>query len=127
MRSERPAQALDQGDIMVVTAYNAQRKLIAAMLERAGFPRVLVGTVDKFQGKEAPVVFYSMATSSGEDLPRNLEFLFNRNRFNVAVSRAQCMSVLVCSPRLLETRCANAEQMALANLLCEYVEEAKGR
>lgn len=126
MRSERLAQALDQGDIMVVTPYNAQHKLIAAMLERAGFPRVLVGTVDKFQGKEAPVVFYSMATSGGEDLPRNLEFLFNRNRFNVAVSRAQCMSVLVCSPRLLEVRCADAEQMALVNLLCEYVEEAKG-
>jgi superfamily I DNA and/or RNA helicase len=65
-----------------------------------------------------------MATSSGEDLPRTMEFLFEKNRFNVAVSRAQCMSVLVCSPRLLDIRCKHSEQMALVNLLCRYVETA---
>ena len=66
-----------------------------------------VGTVDKFQGQEAPVVFFSMATSSGDEIPRNLEFLFSRNRLNVAVSRAQCLAVLVASPELLDIRCRN--------------------
>ena len=60
-----------------------------------------VGTVDKFQGQEAPVVFFSMATSSGEEIPRNVEFLFSRNRLNVAVSRAQCLAVLVAARELL--------------------------
>jgi uncharacterized protein len=64
-----------------------------------------------------------MATSSGEDLPRNMEFLFEKNRFNVAISRAQCMSVLVCSPRLLDMRCNHVEQVARVNLLCRYVEQ----
>ena len=74
---------------------------------------VKVGTVDKFQGQEAAVCFFSMATSSGEEIPRNLEFLFSRNRLNVAVSRARCLAVLVCNPALLEIRCRNAEQMRL--------------
>jgi hypothetical protein len=86
---------------------------------------VQVGTVDKFQGREAPVVFFSMASSTGEDVPRGLEFLFNRNRFNVAVSRAKCLSVVVCSPRLLEARCRTVEQMRLVNALCLFVEESR--
>jgi uncharacterized protein len=92
-------------------------------LRAAGYGDVRVGTVDKFQGQEAPVVFYSLATSSGDDLPRNMEFLFDKNRFNVAISRAQCLSVLVYSPRLLDIRCATTEQMGLANMLCRYVED----
>lgn len=68
-------------------------------------PGVRVGTIDKFQGQQAPVEFFSMATSSGEDAPRNLAFLFSRDRLNVAISRAQCLAYLVCSPRLLEARC----------------------
>ena len=83
-----------------------------------------VGTVDKFQGQQAPVVIYSMATSSGETMPRNLEFLFEKNRFNVAISRAQCLSILVCCPRLLEIACRTPEQMALVNLLCAYAQAA---
>ena len=67
---------------------------------------VEVGTVDKFQGREAPVVFFSMASSTGEDVPRGLEFLFSRNRFNVAISRAKALAVLACSPRLLDVRAA---------------------
>ena len=122
VRKARPAAPVTTGDILIVTPYNAQRKKIASLLQAAGYGDVQVGTVDKFQGQEAPVVFYSMATSSGEDLPRNMEFLFAKNRFNVAISRAQCLSVLVCSPRLLDIRCQRAEQIALVNLLCEYVE-----
>jgi hypothetical protein len=65
-----------------------------------------------------------MATSSGATLPRDLEFLFEKNRLNVAISRAQCMTVLVCSRRLLELRCKTPDEMALVNLLCAYVEAA---
>ena len=63
-----------------------------------------------------------MATSSGEDVPRGLDFLFSRNRLNVAISRAQCLAYLVCSPRLLEVNCNTIEQMRLANALCQFAE-----
>ena len=109
-------------DFMVVAPYNAQ-----VLRLRAGLPAgVRVGTVDKFQGQEAPIVFFSMATSSGEDVPRSLTFLFSRNRLNVAISRAQCLAVLVCSPRLLEARCQSIEEMQLVNALCRLVEHAEG-
>ena len=107
---------------MVVAPYNAQVRRL-----RAGLPgSVRVGAVDKFQGQQAPIVFFSMATSSGEDLPRDIKFLFSRNRLNVAISRAQCLAYLVCSPRLLEARCNSIEEMELVNALCrlaEYAEE----
>ena len=107
-------------DILVVAPYNMQvRALLQAV--PAG---VEVGTVDKFQGREAPIVFFSMASSSGEDIPRGVEFLFSRNRLNVAVSRAKAMAVLVCSPRLLETRCRTVDQMRLVNGLCRFVQHA---
>jgi uncharacterized protein len=83
--------------------------------------------VDRFQGREAPIVFFSMASSSGEDVPRGLEFLFSRNRFNVAISRARAMAVVVNSPRLLETRCRRVEQMQLVNSLCRFVETTGSR
>lgn len=116
-------RAMCASDIIVVTPYNAQRRLIAQKLKAAGLS-VKVGTVDKFQGQEAAVVFYSMATSSGEDVPRNMKFLFAANRFNVAVSRARALSVLVCSPQLLDTACNSPEEMALVNLLCAFAERA---
>jgi len=112
-------------DIIVVAPYNAQRKRVRKRLEESGLAQIRVGTVDKFQGQEAAVVFYSMATSNGSTLPRDLEFLFERNRLNVAISRAQCLSVLVCSPDLLSVRCSTPEQMALVNLLCAFVEAAR--
>ncbi|HEX4995273.1 MAG TPA: TM0106 family RecB-like putative nuclease [Methylomirabilota bacterium] len=111
---------LRDDDFMVVAPYNAQ-----VLRLRTGLPGgVRVGTVDKFQGQEAPIVFFSMATSSGEDVPRSLSFLFSRNRLNVAISRAQCLAVLVCSPRLLEARCQSIEEMQLVNALCRLVEYA---
>ncbi len=122
----QPPRPLTQHDILVVSPYNAQRTRISQQLAAAGLDAIRVGTVDKFQGQEAPVVFYSMATSSGATLPRDLEFLFEKNRLNVAISRAQCLTVLVCSPRLLELRCRTPEEMALVNLLCAYVETARG-
>jgi uncharacterized protein len=114
---ERPLTA---DDVVVVAPFNAQVRLLRERLPEA----VEVGTVDKFQGREAPVVFYSMASSSSEDVPHGLEFLFSRNRLNVAISRAQCLAYLVCSPRLLEVDCRTIEQMRLANALCRFVETA---
>ncbi len=116
---ERP---LALSDVIVVSPYNAQRVLLRRVLSREGFDDVRIGTVDKFQGQEAPVVLYSMATSSSDEIPRDLAFLFEKNRFNVALSRAQCLSILVCSPELLSVRCSSPEQMALVNLLCAFVE-----
>jgi uncharacterized protein len=109
------------GDILVVAPYNDQVALLAETLPDGA----RVGTVDKFQGQEAAVVFFSMTTSSGEDLPRNLDFLFSRNRLNVAVSRARCLAYVVASPRLLEIECRTIEQMGMANALCLFVEKAE--
>jgi superfamily I DNA and/or RNA helicase len=119
---ERLADAgVVSGDIKVVAAYNAQVALLRSKVSVG----VEVGTVDKFQGQEAKVVFYSMASSSGEDVPRGLGFLLSRNRLNVAISRAQCLAYLVCSPRLLEVDCKTIPHMRLANALCRFVEIAK--
>ena len=115
---------LRTSDFMVVAPYNAQvRKLREALLQK-GLADVPVGTVDKFQGREAAIVFYSMATSSIDDIPRSLEFLFSRNRLNVAISRAMCLAVIVASPRLLEAHARTIDQMRLVNALCRFVEIA---
>jgi superfamily I DNA and/or RNA helicase len=107
-------------DILVVAPYNAQVRMLRAALPDP----VRVGTVDRFQGQEAPVVFYSTASSSGAYLPRHLEFLFSRNRLNVAISRAQCLAIVVGSPRLLDVPCRTVEQMRMVNALCRLVETA---
>ena len=107
-------------DILVVAPYNAHVACLAAALPEGA----RVGTVDRFQGQEAAVSIFSLATSSAEELPRNLEFLYSAHRLNVAVSRARCVSVLVYSPALLRTHCRTPEQMRLVNALCRYVEAA---
>jgi predicted RecB family nuclease len=112
---------LELKDILVVTPYNAQVRCLQEWLPDGA----RVGTVDKFQGQEAPVVFFSMATSSGAEIPRNVEFLFSRNRLNVAISRAQCLAVLVASPELLHIRCRNVDQLRMVNALCRLVEVAE--
>ena len=86
-----------------------------------------VGTVDKFQGREAPVVFFTMTTSSADDMPRGPEFLFSRNRLNVAVSRARCLAYLVCTEALLNSRAADIEDMRLISTLSAFVEYAQAR
>ncbi|MGE0393636.1 MAG: TM0106 family RecB-like putative nuclease [Vicinamibacterales bacterium] len=108
--------------ILVVSPYNAQVNRLTDRLAERG---LRVGTVDKFQGQEAPVVIYSMATSRPEDAPRGMEFLYSRNRLNVATSRARCAVFLVTSPRLLEPECRSPRQMKLANALCAYAEVAR--
>jgi uncharacterized protein len=116
-------KAMGPENILVVAPYNMQVNLLKRVLPAGA----RVGTVDKFQGQEADAVLISMATSSGEYLPRNIEFLYSKNRFNVAVSRARSLAVLVASPRLLEVNCATPEQMALVNTLCWFVAAAEGR
>jgi uncharacterized protein len=118
---------LAQKDFMVVAPYNAQVRRLREALRDVGLADVPVGTVDKFQGREAPVVFYSMATSGAEDIPRSLEFLFSRNRLNVAVSRAMCLAFVVASPRLLESKARTIEQMRLINALCRFVDLAEAQ
>jgi predicted RecB family nuclease len=98
-RSKTP-RPLDEADFLVVAPYNAQVNLIRRELNKAGFGKVPVGTVDKFQGQEAPVVIVSMVASSRGDVPRGMGFLLNRNRVNVAVSRAQWLAILVRSEAL---------------------------
>jgi uncharacterized protein len=114
-------RSLGPEDVVVVSPYNAH---VRCLRERIPDRRIRIGTVDKFQGQQAPVVFYSMASSSAEDVPRGLDFLFSRNRLNVAISRAKCLAHLVASPRLLDASCRTVEQMRLANALCRLVEEA---
>ncbi|MDP9266925.1 MAG: TM0106 family RecB-like putative nuclease [Acidobacteriota bacterium] len=109
-------------DILVIAPYNAQ---VSRLIERLDASGVRVGTVDRFQGQEAPVVIYSMATSRPEDAPRGMEFLYSPNRLNVATSRARCASILVASPRLFEPDCRTPRQMQLANALCRYRELAR--
>jgi uncharacterized protein len=115
------AAGVGRREIKVVAPYNAQVELLRSKLPTG----VEVGTVDKFQGQEAKVAFFSMASSSGEDVPRGLDFLLSRNRLNVALSRAQCLAYLVCSPRLLEVDCRTIPHMRLANALCRFVEVAE--
>ncbi len=103
-----------EADILVVTPYNAQVGLLVRLLPADA----RVGTVDKFQGQEAPVCLVSMATSSGEELPRDIEFLFSVNRLNVAISRAQALAVVLASPRLLDVPCRTIDEMRLLNALC---------
>jgi superfamily I DNA and/or RNA helicase len=112
--------AVAHEDVIVVAPYNAHVRCLREKLPA----EVAVGTVDKFQGQQAPVVFYAMASSSSDDVPRGLDFLFSRNRLNVAISRAQCLAYMVCSPRLLDANCQTVEQMRLANALCRLVEQA---
>jgi superfamily I DNA and/or RNA helicase len=105
-------------DILVVAPYNLQVRRLEKRLRP-----IRVGTVDKFQGQEAPVVIFSMCASSGEASPRGIEFLFSRNRLNVAISRAQTLAVIVASPALVRTRCSSIEQIRLVNVYCRAVAE----
>jgi uncharacterized protein len=116
-------QPLTLNDILVIAPYNAQVADLVAKLP----PGTRVGTVDRFQGQEAPVVIYSLTTSTPEDAPRGMEFLYNPNRLNVATSRAQCECIVVGSPRLFEPDCTSPRQIKLANAFCRMLELARRR
>ncbi len=106
-------------EILIIAPYNAQ---VIELQDR--IPGGRIGTVDKFQGQEAPIVIYSMTTSSYADAPRGMEFLYSLNRLNVATSRAKCICVLVASPSVFEAQCRTPRQMQLANAFCRYLERA---
>lgn len=120
LNSSGELQNLTKKDILIVAPYNAQ---VSALLEK--LPNMRIGTVDKFQGQQAPVVIYSMTSSSQADAPRGMEFLYSLNRLNVASSRAKCICILVAAPKLLEPECRTIDQIKLANALCKYLELAK--
>lgn len=106
-------------DILIVAPYNSQVRLISSLL-----PDARVGTVDKFQGQEAPIVIYSTTSSSIDDAPRGPEFLYSPNRLNVAISRAKCMAIMVASPAIFEASCRTPRHMQLVNAYCRYQELA---
>ena len=107
-------------DILIIAPYNAQVFELQALL-----PGARIGTVDKFQGQEAPIVIYSVTSSSAAEAPRGMEFLYSLNRLNVATSRARCVCVLVGSPAIFEAECKTPRQMLLANAFCRYLEMAE--
>ncbi len=117
MNEEGKEEPVRWKDVVVVAPYNAQVGEIQRLL-----PLARVGTVDKFQGQEAAVSVYSMTTSSPEDAPRGMDFLYSRNRLNVATSRARCVAVVVANPALLRVRARTPKQMRLANALCQFAE-----
>ncbi|ETO92001.1 TM0106 family RecB-like putative nuclease [Legionella oakridgensis] len=112
---------IDWQDILYVAPYNHQ----VNKLRQALGGQAKVGSVDKFQGQEAPIVFLSMCASSGNESPRGIDFLFNKNRMNVAISRAQCMAIIVYSPMLLDTCARNLDQMEMVNLFCRLLKSKK--
>ncbi len=117
---------LSMRDFMVVAPYNDQVALIREKLaEDAATSDVRVGTVDKFQGQEAAVVFFTMTTSSAADMPRGADFLFSRNRLNVAISRARCLAYIICTEELLNSRARDLEDMKLISTLCGFVDAAE--
>jgi uncharacterized protein len=109
---------MTMNNILVVAPYNMQVNLLQRILPEGA----RVGTVDKFQGQEAEAVIVSMATSNGDTLPRYIEFLYSKNRLNVAISRARCLTLLVASTALADIPCATVEQMGLVNLLCGAIQ-----
>jgi uncharacterized protein len=116
---EKGVSTVSRDDILIVAPYNAQ---VAALSEK--LPGCRIGTVDKFQGQEAAIVIYSMTSSSQNDAPRGMSFLYNPNRLNVATSRAKCVAILVASEKLLRPECRTIDQMRWANALCRYREMA---
>ena len=107
----KPIRELDQDDFIVVTPFNDQVRLISRTLESNGLGDIRVGTVDKFQGQEAPIAIVSMATSSSEELPRGIDFVLNPNRLNVSISRGQWAAYLVHSSELKKVQPSSIEGM----------------
>jgi uncharacterized protein len=116
------------GDLLVIAPYNAQVELIAERLRAIALDAPIdprepwVATVDKIQGQQGAAAIYSMATSSQDEMPRSIEFLYSLNRLNVATSRGRCLAIVVASPDLLKVRVHTPLQMRLANALCRFVE-----
>jgi uncharacterized protein len=118
---EGPARPMTPGDILIVAPFNLQVRCLRDRLDT----RVRIGSVDKFQGQEAPVVIVSLCASTLDEAPRGASFLLSPNRLNVAVSRAEALAIVVGSPELIDVRCRSVEEMRLVNLLCHLVQYAE--
>jgi uncharacterized protein len=123
-RSGGVSRLMGPADVLVVTPYNAQVNQIRGALAAVGLQQVEVGTVDRFQGREAAVSVFSLAASSGAHVPRRLDFLLDRHRLNVALSRAKTVAYVIGSPALLTSPVQTPEQLRLVNGLCRLVETA---
>lgn len=109
--TKKHLELVGQDQVLIVAPYNAQVDAIRNALDEVNLTEVQVGTVDKFQGREAQIVIISLAASTSDDAPRGLEFLLDRNRLNVALSRAKTNSYLVFCPDLIRTRFNNVEDV----------------
>ena len=109
---------ITEEDILVVAPYNVQVNYLKSILPKSA----KVGTIDKFQGQQAPATIISMTTSDPESLPRNIDFFFSRNRLNVAISRSQCLSIVVINKRILEISCKKIRHMHLVNTFMKLLE-----
>ena len=102
-------------DFLIISPYNTQVNLLISKLEESKIENSRVGTIDKFQGQEAPITIISMTSSDSDSLPRNKEFFFSRNRLNVAISRAQVASIILFNPNLLDSSPKNLDHIKLMN------------
>ena len=118
--AENEQSVITKNDIKIISPYNAQVQLLSEQISD-----ISVGTVDKFQGQEAPIIIYSVATSSPEDAPRGMDFLYSPNRFNVAVSRARGIFIMVSNASIFEPDCKSPAQIKLANPFCRFLELAQ--
>ncbi|MDM9630241.1 TM0106 family RecB-like putative nuclease [Robiginitalea aurantiaca] len=116
---EENEKTISKEDLKIISPYNAQVNLL-----KKEIPNVEIGTVDKFQGQEAPIVIYSVASSSPLEAPRGMEFLYSPNRLNVAISRAKVLFIMVASPKIFEADCKSPREMKLANAYCRFREMA---
>ena len=112
---------MNEEDILVVAPYNVQVNYLKSILPKGA----KVGTIDKFQGQQAPATIISMTTSDHESLPRNVDFFFSRNRLNVAISRSQCLSIIIMNKKILEIACKKIKHIHLVNTFMKLLEFEK--
>ena len=119
--NKNPKKIMNEEDILVVAPYNVQVNYLKSILPK----EARVGTIDKFQGQQAPATIISMTTSDPESLPRNVDFFFSRNRLNVAISRSQCLSIVIMNKKILEIACKKVEHIHLVNTFMKLLEFEK--
>ena len=112
---------MNEEDILVVAPYNVQVNYLKSILPK----EAKIGTIDKFQGQQAPATIISMTTSDPESLPRNVDFFFSRNRLNVAISRSQCLSIIIMNKKILEIACKKIKHIHLVNTFMKLLEFEK--
>lgn len=110
-------RTISKNDVLVVSPYNIQTNYLISRFNKLA----RIGTIDKFQGQQGSITIVSMTSSDPDCLPRNLDFLFDKNRLNVSISRSQLISIVIFNPRLLDTYPRNKEQLILLNNFCKLL------